>query len=177
MNSEDKALKAILEGKPVEKPIMVGYEGKKKKVGDKKSRLTDIMAEARMPWFCPKCDKVMKKKLDNKMWTYFGHCFDCQVEFEHELRVSGKFEEWQSDKVLKNKKSIILEQIQSIEAWQKQGDLQVVEPVNPESGAVHIETYETDKATKKLAEEALVDLKNALTSINETIENFNAQRK
>tara|TARA_R100001463_G_scaffold33080_3_gene73760 strand:- start:16720 stop:17253 length:534 start_codon:yes stop_codon:yes gene_type:complete len=177
MNSEDRALKAILEGKPVVKPIMVGYEGKKQKPGDQKSRLTDIMADARMPWFCPKCDKVMKKKLDNKMWMFYGHCFDCQVDFEHDLRVTGKFEEWQSNKVLKNKKSIILEQIQSIEDWQKQGDLQVVEPVNPESGAVHIETYETDKATKQLAKDALKDLNNALKSINDTIEKFDAQRQ
>mgnify|MGYP003118460063 FL=1 len=80
-------------------------------------------------------------------------------------------------KVLKNKKSIILEQIQSIEDWQKQGDLQVVEPVNPESGAVHIETYETDKATKQLAKDALKDLNNALKSINDTIEKFDAQRQ
>ena len=81
MNSEDRALKNILQGKPVEKAAWVGYEGKKQKPGDQKSRLTDIMAEARMPWFCPKCDKVMKKKLDNKMWTLFGYCFDCQVDF------------------------------------------------------------------------------------------------
>ena len=137
MNSEDRALKNILQGKPVEKVAWV----------------------------------------DNKMWTLFGHCFDCQVDFEHDLRTTGKFEEWQSSKVLRNKKSIILEQIQSIENWQQQGDLKVVEPVNPESGAVHIETYEVDPATKKLAEQALIDLNNALQSINDTIEKFDGQRK
>ena len=23
-----------------------------------------------------------------------GHCFDCQIEFENQLRVKGEFDEW-----------------------------------------------------------------------------------
>ena len=65
---QNKALQNILEGKPVEKDyVQVGYEGKQEDLGGKtrKSELTDIMSEVRMPWFCPKCQKTMKKKLDN----------------------------------------------------------------------------------------------------------------
>ena len=103
MNSEDRALKNILQGKPVEKKVMVGYAGKKGKTGDVESHLTKIMKEVRTPWFCPKCSKVMKKKLDDKMWRLFGHCFDCQVEFEHKLRANGEYEEWEHQRVVKNK--------------------------------------------------------------------------
>ena len=63
MNSEDRALKEVLSGKTPEKRVMVGYEGKEKKQGDIKSKLTDIMAEVRMPWFCPSCKKIMKKRI------------------------------------------------------------------------------------------------------------------
>ena len=65
---ENKALKALLKGDSVEKRVMVGYEGDKQGGGDKIDRLSDIMKDARMPVFCPKCEKVMKIKLDNKMW-------------------------------------------------------------------------------------------------------------
>ena len=104
MNSEDRALKSILQGKPVEKRAMVGYEGKKQESGDKVSRLSEIMAEARMPWFCPSCKKIMKKNLDNKMWRLFGHCFECQVQEEHELRSKGLYKQYEERKILINKR-------------------------------------------------------------------------
>ena len=86
MNSEDRALKSILQVKPFEKRVKVCYEGKKQESCDKVSRLSKIMADARMPWFCPSCKKIMKKNLDNKMWRLYGHCFDCQIKEEHVMR-------------------------------------------------------------------------------------------
>ncbi len=78
---QNKAMRSILRGETPEKRIMVGYESKEEKpTGDKIDRLSDIMKEARMPWFCPACKKVMKKRVDNKMWSIYGHCFDCQVD-------------------------------------------------------------------------------------------------
>ena len=64
---QNKALGDVLAGRTPEKRVMVGYEGKKDKGGDKISRLSDIMKDARMPMFCPECDLLMKKKLDDKM--------------------------------------------------------------------------------------------------------------
>ena len=50
---------------------MVGYDKKEEKqVGDKIDRLSDIMKEARIPWFCPSCKKVMKKELIIKYGLY-----------------------------------------------------------------------------------------------------------
>ena len=176
MNSEDKALKAILGGKPVTKRVMVGYEGKKQKSGDQKSRLTDIMAEARMPMFCPKCDKIMKNaKLDGKMWRLYGHCFDCQIQVEHKMRIDGTFELWEKSRYLRNKESIIKEQIGSIEEWKNQGDMSVVEPINVDSGAVHIEKYQRDSKLLEIAEEALVDLGGNLKQIRERIKEVDAE--
>ena len=100
---QNKALQTILDGGTPEKRIFVSMMDKKKeKQGDRKSHLTDIMAEARVPWFCPECDKVMKKKLDDKMWRLFGHCFDCQVETENKLRITGEYDDWAEKKVLNN---------------------------------------------------------------------------
>tara|TARA_Y100000004_G_scaffold79615_1_gene89459 strand:+ start:853 stop:1392 length:540 start_codon:yes stop_codon:yes gene_type:complete len=177
MNSEDRALKSILQGKPVEKRVMVGYEGKKQESGDKVSRLSKIMADARMPWFCPSCKKIMKKNLDNKMWRLYGHCFDCQIQEEHVMRSKGVFKQWEDKKILINKRSIIEGQIKEIEEFINIGDTEVVEPVNVDTGYVHVEKYELDSKIKKEAEEALVSLDAALTNIDKTIKKLDAELK
>ena len=116
---QNKVLGDLLSGREPEKRIMVGYEGQKEKQGDKKSHLTDIMAEARMPLFCPSCKKVMKKKLDDKFWRLMGHCFDCQVTIENKLRIEGKYEEWERKKILENKKSYLKDLKQRIDEFEK----------------------------------------------------------
>ena len=114
---QNKALGDVLAGRTPEKRVMVGYEGKKQESGDQISRMTDLMKEARMPMFCPECDLLMKKKLDDKMWRLFGHCFDCQVKIENKLRIEGKYEEWAENKIRKNKIAFIKDQIQAISEW------------------------------------------------------------
>ena len=122
---QNKALQNILEGKPVEKDyVQVGYQGKTPEdLGGKtrKSELTDIMAEVRMPWFCPECKKAMKKKLDDKFWRMMGHCFDCQVEFENKLRMKGEFDDWAERKMLENQKSQLKDLEQSLTDFEKTG--------------------------------------------------------
>ena len=120
---ENKALGDLLAGRDPEKRIMVGYNSGKEpeKHGDKIHRLSDIMKEARMPWFCPECDKTMKKKLDNKFWRLMGHCFDCQIDFEHKLRLEGKFDDWAQQKMLENQKSQLKDLEQSLDDFEKTG--------------------------------------------------------
>ena len=116
---QNKVLGDLLSGKTPEKRVMVGYKGKGQESGDQISRLSDVMKEARMPMFCPKCDVIMKKRLDDKMWLMFGHCFDCQIKIENKLRISGEYEEWAKNKIKKNKISFIKDQIQAIEEWKE----------------------------------------------------------
>ena len=124
MERQNKALKDLMSGKEHTKEyVQVGYEGKKEDLGGKtrKSHLTDTMASVRMPFFCPKCDKAMKKTLDDKFWRMMGHCFDCQVEMENKLRVKGKFDEWAEKKMLENQKSQLKDLEQSITDFEKTG--------------------------------------------------------
>ena len=114
---QNKVLGDLLSGKTPEKRIMVGYESIKEKQGDKVSKMTELMQEARMPLFCPNCKKVMKKRLDNKMWNLYNHCFDCQIEFENKLRIEGKYKDWEKKKIKDNKISFLKEQIQAIKEW------------------------------------------------------------
>ena len=121
---QNKALQDIISGREHEKEyVQVGYEGKQENLGGKtrKSELTDTMASVRMPWFCPKCDKAMKKQLDNKFWRLMGHCFDCQIDYENKLRIKGEFDEWAQSKVLENQKAYLKDLEQSIDDFEKTG--------------------------------------------------------
>ena len=120
---QNKVLGDLLAGREPEKRVMVGFNSGKEpeKHGDKIDRLSDIMKEARMPWFCPECDKTMKKKLDNKFWRMMGHCFDCQVKIENKLRVEGKWEEYEKKKILENKKAYLKDLKQSIDEFESSG--------------------------------------------------------
>ena len=125
---QNKALKDLMSGKEHTKEyVQVGYEGKQEDLGGKtrESELSKVMQSVRMPWFCPKCQKAMKKKLDDKFWRLMGHCFDCQVEFENKLRIEGKFEEYAQKKMLENQKSYLKDLEQSIDEFESTGGKKV----------------------------------------------------
>jgi len=47
-----------------------------------------------IPLFCPECNTLMKKHLDKKVFPAYQKCFDCIVDYEHELQKQGKLEEY-----------------------------------------------------------------------------------
>ena len=152
---QNKVLGDLLSGKTPDKRIMVGYEGKTES-GDKISRLSDVMKEARMPMFCPKCDVIMKKRLDNKFWNMYGHCFDCQIKIENKMRMTGKYEEWEKEKVKQNKISFIKEQIQAIEEWKDMKAPEFFNNVGVNQPMLEKEKWDIDvEKIKKEAEEAI----------------------
>ena len=160
---QNVALKNILDGKPAEKRSMVGYQGKKEEnLGGKtrKSELTDIMSEVRMPLFCKKCKKTMKRKLDDKFWRIFGHCWNCQLDFEHKLRLEGKYDEWATERAKNNQKGWIEDMIQSIEQWRTERPVDQVYNIGLKDPEVKIEKAQVnEKALNKLADDAIKDLK------------------
>ena len=124
---QSEVLKDLIAGKEhIKKYVQVGYEGTPEENLNGKTRTSkifDIMATARMPWFCPSCKKTMKKKLDNKFWRIQGVCFDCILEMENKLRIDGKYESYEKRKVLQNRLSWAKDMIQGIEEWKKEGDI------------------------------------------------------
>jgi hypothetical protein len=93
-------------------------EGFKIKKG-KMDEIRSLIAASRMPSHCPKCNEPMTNtRLDERFWKLEGHCFDCQVAFEHDLRIEGKFEEYEKERMLKN-----------AEAWLKEAEQEAIELV------------------------------------------------
>jgi ribosomal protein L37AE/L43A len=160
---QNEVLKDLISGKQHEKSyVQVGYEGKKEDKGGetRKSELTDIMAEARVPLFCPKCKKTMKKKLDNKFWYLYKHCFDCQIDFENKLRLEGKYKEWETEKVKKNQRAWVDDMIVGIEEWRNERPVDQIYDVGIDAPEVKIEKAQVnEEALNKLADDAIKDLK------------------
>jgi len=153
---QNKALGDLLKGRTPEKRVMVGYKGKEQESGDQISRLSDIMKEARMPMFCPECDVIMKKRLDNKFWSMFGHCFDCQLKIENKMRIAGTYKEWEKNKIRENKISFIKEQIQAIEEWKDMKAPEFFNNVGVNQPMLEKEKWDIDvKKITKEAEEAI----------------------
>ena len=49
-----------------------------------------------MPLLCPKCNKVMRNRNDKPFYKIHKKCFNCVVDFEAELKRSGKWEEYET---------------------------------------------------------------------------------
>lgn len=70
-----------------------------------------------MPLFCPECDGIMNKQIDDKMYYRMGMCSDCVIEMETTLRAQGKYELYEKMKVLNNMKSHLREMEQGVEVF------------------------------------------------------------
>ena len=109
-----------------------------------------------MPWFCPKCDKVMKKRLDDKMWFLHDHCFDCQLKKEHKMRVDGTYDEWKEKKIVADKLAWIRDQKIMIKEFKEQDTPEFYQQFRPDGHSVDKEKWNIDKTTLiEQADEAL----------------------
>ncbi len=70
--------------------------GKKWTIDEHGTKIKEsIMQGARMPWFCPSCDGLMNKRLDDKMYWLQGICFDCVIRRDTDMQIAGTFENFQ----------------------------------------------------------------------------------
>ena len=165
---QSAALQSILRGETPERRIFVANEDLefKKKLNkekeEEKKRIDEkfeATKEARVPWFCPECTRVMKKRLDDRMWYLYGHCFECQVRVENKLRIEGTYDEWAEKKIIANKLAWITEQKQSIEEFKNQKAPEFLEQFRPDGYSVDRETWKMNsEGITKQADEALEHL-------------------
>ena len=113
------------------------------------TKLKEARDKVLTPLFCPSCKRLMKEKLDKKMWRIYSKCCTCGFDDESELKISGKFKEYEKKKFtenyidwLKDLKSYAQSFIDSInrdgyvtergkiETWSKQDKQSILEKVN-----------------------------------------------
>ena len=71
------------------------------------SKLDAIKKEVFVPLCCPECSKVMKHKLDKDNYKIHKKCHDCIIEFEHQLRMEGKYDDYIKELKAKNSLNMV----------------------------------------------------------------------
>ena len=162
---QNKALQTILDGGTPDRKIYIAKEDmeykksiqeKNQKERERINRKFEATKDARMPWFCPKCDKVMKKRLDDKMWFLHDHCFECQLKKEHKMRLDGTYNEWAEKKEIANKLAWIRDQKILIKEFKEQETPEFYQQFRPDGVSLDKEKWNIDKESMiKQADEAL----------------------
>ena len=66
------------------------------------SKLDKIKKEVFMPLCCPKCSRVMNTQKDKHLYKIHKKCLHCVIEFEHKLRIEGKYDAYIKELKAKN---------------------------------------------------------------------------
>ncbi len=84
--------------------VLEQFEGFRTKKPKNSDALQSVRTELRTFPNCRKetCTCAGSHHLDKKMRKVHGMCFDCTIEMEHELKVAGKFEEYEQQKIREN---------------------------------------------------------------------------
>jgi hypothetical protein len=77
------------------------------------TKLDKAKKEITLPLFCPCCSNLMKNKHDKLFYIQYKRCFDCQINFETEIRKLGLWEEYEKNII----NSDINHLIQDYDTW------------------------------------------------------------
>ena len=61
------------------------------------TKLDKAKKEVTLPLFCPCCSNLMKNKHDKLFYIQYKRCFNCQVDFETDIRKLGLWEEYEKN--------------------------------------------------------------------------------
>ena len=128
------------------------------------SKLDAIKKEVFMPLCCPKCNKVMKKRLDKPNYKIHKKCHDCVIEFEHKLRYTGKYDDYIKELKLKNS----LDMVDDIESYLLSAINATNEGYVSEHGEIErwIGGVDKSKLTKDVVEGAKIRRESILKELN-----------
>lgn len=114
----------------------------------------------KIPLFCPSCKRLMKKRFDKDYYKVHKKCYDCVIDFEHELQKAGLFEEYEKNIINSDIEGFILE----FKTWVEEQLKESNESFITEQG--DIEKWEGKYNTEKVME-----------MLNKTIEHLETLKK
>ena len=72
------------------------------------SKLDNVRKSIQIPLCCPKCNNVMKKRLDKPNYRIHKMCYDCVIDFEGRLKhKKGRYEKYIKELELNNKLTLL----------------------------------------------------------------------
>jgi len=127
------------------------------------SKLDKIKKEIFIPLCCPKCNNIIRHHLDKSNYKLHKKCHKCVVEYEHKLKIEGKYNKY--IKKLKTKNSITsLKEIESylLDAVNASNNTYVSEDGVVERWVGGLDKQKLTKEIKNNSEERLKFLKKQL---------------
>jgi hypothetical protein len=73
------------------------------------TKLDSAKKLVRLPLLCPKCNNRMKKRLDKKMYSIHGFCFDCTIIYEDSLKEAGLYKDYEKKMMSGNIEGFIVD--------------------------------------------------------------------
>ncbi len=127
--------------------------------------------DAKTPWWCPRCNKPMNHRFDIKFWRIRGHCMDCVVKDETELRRQGKWEEYERKLMLRNYISEVEDRIQELQSYHDQVSKPEFLIMNENEKTV-LMMEQWDVNVDQLKSDLTRDIDELQKLLNETIEKY-----
>lgn len=77
------------------------------------TKLDKAKSSLSLPLFCPSCKNIMNHKYDKLFYIQYHRCFDCQLNFEAEIKLLGLWDEYEKNII----NSEIESTIQDFKIW------------------------------------------------------------
>lgn len=123
------------------------------------TKLDEIKKLVLMPLTCPSCESVMKlDDYNKKMWSIHGKCFDCVIKMESEIKRLGKWDEYSSNIMNRNKNAELDEFEKILDAWVDEKDSFVSEAGEVETWKGGNKKAIRDEIMEQFAELRKVDI-------------------
>ena len=110
------------------------------------TKLDKARETVNFPIFCPSCKKPMKAHLDKKWYKMYKRCYNCQIDFEFEIRRQGlweeyektifnsdidgiteKFQIWMDDEIANESNNTFVTEAGDVEKWVGSGKAKMLE--------------------------------------------------
>jgi hypothetical protein len=115
------------------------------------------------PLLCPSCSKPFNTEYDKKMFFIHNQCFDCVIKMESQLKIEGKYQEYE-DKIVKANANFSLDEFVN-------GFDSFLDSINSDNGFVteqgDIEDWHVKALDKqKIREQVMKDVEEARAKLN-----------
>ncbi len=127
--------------------------------------------DAKTPWWCPKCSKPLNHRHDIKFWRIRGHCMDCNIKFESELRRQGKWEKYERNVMLRNYVAELRDKIVELQSYYDEASKPEFLIMNENEKTV-LMMEKWDVNLDKLKEDIKTDIEQLQLHLKETIEQY-----
>lgn len=60
------------------------------------------LQDAKTPWWCPKCERAMNHRFDDKFYRLYDMCYTCTIDTHTKMMLDGTWEEFEQKKLKEN---------------------------------------------------------------------------